>query len=290
MEHPYEFVLSGRRFRTTATEVEEALRGVEAEAIRRHGVVIGGVRYPVKQAFAVAFGLERPAFTLYKARRVFLALGFEVSTSPEGDEGRRRQETTEDTEDTEGDGKGGRPRKTRKARKGKGTAGRQGTRRGDRQGGVRPRFPRASGLARPLEVETDPDDGTAAGQVETLEIPPIVLAWSAWQPWDDLLTDERLRTGPRVPANRSGVYEVIRADAVERLTIGKAADLRLRVKHFLVGGPGLHAAGDRIRKEEDTSKVLVRWAITARPAAAEEELHRQHVRKHGRLPKHTQRT
>ncbi len=263
MEHPYEFVLNGRRYRVTAAQVEKVLRGVEPETIRRHVVVIGGVRYPVKQAFAVAFGLNRPAFTLYKARRVFLALEFTVSTSPEGER--------------QGDG-----RET--------AGGRQGTRRGDGQGGVRPRFPRASGLPRPRQVETDPDDGTAAAEVQALEIPPIVLAWSAWQPWEDLLTDERLRTGPRVPANRSGVYEVIRADAVERLTIGKAADLRLRVKHFLVGGPGLHAAGDRIREEEDTSKVLVRWAITDRPAAAEEELHRQHVRKHGRLPKHTQRT
>jgi hypothetical protein len=57
-----------------------------------------------------------------------------------------------------------------------------------------------------------------------------------------------------------------------------------------VKGSVPHQAGNKIRRSEDTSRVLVRWALTDWPAAAEEALHKQHVREHGRLPKYTQRT
>jgi hypothetical protein len=117
-----------------------------------------------------------------------------------------------------------------------------------------------------------------------------VLAWSAWVPWNDLLQDERHRIGPRVPIGRSGVYEVIRAHTTERLATGRAADLRARVKHQLVMGHGHHPVRNAILKGEDTRKLLIRWALTDRPAAAEEALHKDHLRQHGRLPKYTQRT
>jgi hypothetical protein len=122
-----------------------------------------------------------------------------------------------------------------------------------------------------------------------LELAPIILAWSPWERWDDLKKDERLRRGARVPPGRPGVYEVIREHTVERLTIGRTSDLRMRVKSQLVMGAGPHQAGTHIREHEDTSHLLVRWAVTDRPAAAEEELHRLHVRQHGKLPKYTRR-
>jgi hypothetical protein len=37
-------------------------------------------------------------------------------------------------------------------------------------------------------------------------------------------------------------------------------------------------------------RVFIRWALTDRPAAAEEALHLDRLRRHGRLPKYTQRT
>jgi len=86
------------------------------------------------------------------------------------------------------------------------------------------------------------------------------------------------------------IYEVRYADTEERLTIGKASDLRMRIKQGLVKGKTPHSAGNKIRDSEDTSKILVRWAITNRPAAAEEELHKRYVKKFGKLPKYVQHT
>jgi len=256
MDHPHEFRLNGRDFRLTVMQVENALRKVAPGKIHVHAVEVGGVRYPVRQALALALGVGQREVSTDAARRAFLRLGLPVSASPTGN--RKRE------------------------------ADRLGPARF--QGGVRPRFPRAAGLPRPPRVETDPDEGTPAAQVQALELPPIVLAWSAWTRWDDLRQDERLRTGPRVPIGRPGVYEVIKEHHVERLAIGRTVNLRERVKHELAMGNGKHAVHDAIVKGEDTSRVLIRWAVTDRPSAAEEELHRRHLRQHGKLPKYTQRT
>lgn len=75
-----------------------------------------------------------------------------------------------------------------------------------------------------------------------------------------------------------GVYEVIIDGKEERLTIGKAASLRMRVKQGMVKGNAPHSSGERIRRSEDTSIIKIRWAKTDRPVAAEEELHRLHSR------------
>jgi len=115
---------------------------------------------------------------------------------------------------------------------------------------------------------------------------PIVLQWSAWYPWPSLLIDGRAG-GIAIPNYKPGVYEARLKGANERLTIGKASDLRRRVRQGLVKGMSFHSSGDGIRANEDTSKVEVRWAETKHRAAAEEELHRQHVAKYGRLPKYT---
>jgi len=96
--------------------------------------------------------------------------------------------------------------------------------------------------------------------------------------------------GVIVPNRKAGVYEAKYVDDEQRLTIGKASDLRMRVKQGLVKGKTLHSAGKRIRANEDIRKVVVRWAITDRPAAVEEELHRRHRERFGRLPKYTQYT
>ena len=81
-----------------------------------------------------------------------------------------------------------------------------------------------------------------------------------------------------------GCYEVRRDGAEVRLTIGRAANLRSRVKQGLVKGKFPHSTGTRIRAKEDVSKLLVRWAVTKRPAVVEEELHLRHREEYGRLP------
>lgn len=87
-----------------------------------------------------------------------------------------------------------------------------------------------------------------------------------------------------------GVYEVRHFDGEERLTIERASNLRMRVKQGLVKGYAPHSEGQRIRGSEEVSRLVVRWAITDRPAAAEEELHKRHVIKFGSLPKHVNHT
>jgi hypothetical protein len=159
------------------------------------------------------------------------------------------------------------------------------------QAGIRPRFPRASGLPRPAHAEVSEEDGEPAAQVQAVEVPPIVLAWSPWVPWNSLLEDQRRRTGPRLPVGRSGVYEVMAEGQRIRLVIGRSSDLRTRVRHELVMGVGgAHTARAAILANEDMPKVYVRWALTDRPAAAEEALHLEHKHRHGRMPKYTQRT
>jgi len=113
---------------------------------------------------------------------------------------------------------------------------------------------------------------------QTLNI-RITLNWSEWTPGDEVDKAD-------IP-NAPGVYEVkYEGSSEKRLTIGKASNLRMRVKHGLVKGSVPHSTGERIREKEDTSKLLVRWAMTDRPAAAEEELLRRYFEKFNELPKY----
>ncbi len=125
---------------------------------------------------------------------------------------------------------------------------------------------------------------------ETISIPPIMLKWSGWVSWNDLIVDARGGGGVRVPNQVPGVYEVKYKDGEERLTIGKASDLRMRIKQGLVKGKSKHSSGSKIRLNEEVSKLVVKWAITDRPAAVEEELHRKYKTKFGKLPKYTEHT
>ena len=126
--------------------------------------------------------------------------------------------------------------------------------------------------------------------VRRIEIPPFELSWSAWHPWRDFLRDGRSDPDALLLPDQSGVYEARLVHSLERLTIGKASNLRMRIKQGLVKGKVPHSSGQRIRKQEDTSQILIRWAVTDRPCAAEEELHKRHVRAYGRLPRYTERT
>ena len=123
---------------------------------------------------------------------------------------------------------------------------------------------------------------------QVLKILDIELKWCEWIRWDDLKEDAR-KGGINVP-NESGVYEVKYLRDKKRLTIGRSSVLRRRVKQALVKGKMGHPSGEKIRAKENTSKIVVRWAITDRHAAAEEELHRRHKRRFGELPIHVGHT
>lgn len=119
---------------------------------------------------------------------------------------------------------------------------------------------------------------------EIIKIPPITLEWSNWFSWNKLKIDAR-KGGIKIP-DEKGVYEVKYIDKDWRLTIGKASNLRARIRQGLIKGKIPHSTGEEIRKKEKTWKIVIRWAITDRPSAVEEELHRRHRDKYGKLPKY----
>ena len=124
---------------------------------------------------------------------------------------------------------------------------------------------------------------------QKIKIPEIILEWSEWVPWSSVELLER-QGGVRIPNKTPGVYEAKHAHLGECLTIGKASDLRWRVRQGLVRGKAPHSSGKQIRAFEDLTNIEVRWAVTDRPAAAEEELHRLYRCKHKCLPKYTKHT
>jgi hypothetical protein len=130
---------------------------------------------------------------------------------------------------------------------------------------------------------TDP-----VGERAILKIGTITLDWSDWAPWSALLADARGGAGVAIPNGLAGVYEVKRFDhsGDERLYIGKAGDLRRRIRQGLVKGKLPHPGGARIRAGQDVAQLVARWARADRPAAAEQELHRAYQLKFGRLPEY----
>ncbi len=110
----------------------------------------------------------------------------------------------------------------------------------------------------------------------------IKLCWSDWVLWDYVKCAE-------IP-NKSGVYEAKYKNAEERLTIGATSNLKRRVKEGLVKGSIPHSTGEKIRCNENTSEILVRWATTDRPFTAEEELHKRYYDRFRKLPKYVKHT
>jgi 5-methylcytosine-specific restriction protein B len=76
-----EFVVNGKPIALTRAAVSKAMRGVAAEPVKTHTVLVDGTRYPVKQVLGNATGLDRLDFTSATARRILTKLGFEVSRS-----------------------------------------------------------------------------------------------------------------------------------------------------------------------------------------------------------------
>ena len=79
MPESIDFIVNGQALHLTRPGVERAMKGVEPEPIRSLVVVVGGVRYPVKQVFEKATGLDRLDFTSATARRHLGSLGFTLS-------------------------------------------------------------------------------------------------------------------------------------------------------------------------------------------------------------------
>ena len=73
-----EFIVGGKRFQLTKDQVLSKLRGISPGSVKTHGVEINGLMYPVKEALALATGLDLIDFNTNQARSVFRRLGFKV--------------------------------------------------------------------------------------------------------------------------------------------------------------------------------------------------------------------
>ena len=70
--------ISGQPVRLSREQVINSLKKISPERVEIHAVEIEGQRYPVKQAFAIATGLDRLDFQTSQARRALKQLGFNV--------------------------------------------------------------------------------------------------------------------------------------------------------------------------------------------------------------------
>lgn len=125
-------------------------------------------------------------------------------------------------------------------------------------------------------------------EFQKLNIPNIDLEWSPWMPWTTLEQSTAI-----VEGKKTGVYEVRYLNSADRLHIGKSGNqqsLRSRVYSMVHGKPN-HSTGKKIFVREMRANLETRWAVTDRPAAAEEELHLLHRQQHnGELPKYDNHT
>ena len=74
-----EFTVAGVRKSLRSEMVVRRLKDVNPGPIGSHAVEIGGVLYPVKEAFALVTELDLLDFNTNQARNVFKRLGFKVS-------------------------------------------------------------------------------------------------------------------------------------------------------------------------------------------------------------------
>ena len=72
------FRLNKEEYELSAEQVRERLAGVKPERLQAHAVVVDGVAFPIKQAFAAATGLDRLDFNTVHARNILRRLGFKV--------------------------------------------------------------------------------------------------------------------------------------------------------------------------------------------------------------------
>lgn len=72
------FVLNGKTYVITRADVLAAVERAQPEPVRTLSVEIAGRVFPVKQAFALATGVERSEFISHTAYRHLADLGFRV--------------------------------------------------------------------------------------------------------------------------------------------------------------------------------------------------------------------
>jgi hypothetical protein len=78
MARSIEFKAAGKQWRLTREQLIARLKGSHPGPLRTHVVAVGGITYSVKEAVAVATGLDPLDFNTNQARSWLRRLGFEV--------------------------------------------------------------------------------------------------------------------------------------------------------------------------------------------------------------------
>lgn len=120
-------------------------------------------------------------------------------------------------------------------------------------------------------------------EIQPIAFDPITLKWEEWIPL------RRIIDGDILPPQKPGVYEFKHMQATEtweRLRIGESGDLHQRLVEKLIKGKGDDAYGKKDAiLAEGIDNLMVRWALTLKPAAVEEHLLQIYLRDHPK-PKH----
>ena len=123
---------------------------------------------------------------------------------------------------------------------------------------------------------------------QIIEIPKIILEWSSWYKFEDI--KKNVRDGGVNLPDESGVYQVIDKNG-EIIHIGRASNLRMRVKQGFVKGKTPHSTRKRIIENGiNLNELKIQWAVTDYPNTIEELLHKKFKKEYGKLPKFTKVT
>ena len=72
------FTIGGKKVSLSKQAVEDALKAVKPDTVKKYSVRIGQADYPIKQVVSVASGCPPVAFISTDAYRILTRLGFEV--------------------------------------------------------------------------------------------------------------------------------------------------------------------------------------------------------------------
>lgn len=78
LERHAECTIGGKKLQLSRDLIIRKLRGATPGSIQTHAVEIGGMDYPIKEAFARATGLDLLDFNTNQARSILKRLGFIV--------------------------------------------------------------------------------------------------------------------------------------------------------------------------------------------------------------------
>ena len=78
IENQIGFTIGGKKVSLSKQAVEDALKAVKPDTVKKYSVRVGQTDYPIKQVVSVASGCPPVTFISTDAYRILTRLGFEV--------------------------------------------------------------------------------------------------------------------------------------------------------------------------------------------------------------------